>query len=112
MRYTEQILNSRNWVDANGSVSDVSTLEEDHLHNILSTIYKSRDRYWLNCKDVQMISAMRNGDEFFAKIIRRSQLWTAILKALTNPTSGFNLVNRDVLDNLSAGEMVGSDSDY
>lgn len=112
MRYTEQILNSRNWVDGNGVVNDVSTLEEEHLHNILSTIYKNRDRYWLNCKDISMISAMRNGDEFFAKIIRRSQLWTAILEALTNPTPGFNLVNRSVLENLSASEMVGSDSVY
>lgn len=112
MRYTEQILNNRNWIDGDGVTSDVRLLEEEHLHNILSTIYKNRDRYWLGCKNVQMIASIRNGDEFFAKIIRHSQLWNAIIDALVKPAPGFNLVSEDLSQHLSASEMVGSDSDY
>lgn len=89
-RYTEQILNSTSWMDGEGTITPVTEMDKEHLHNILNFIYRKRDRYWLNCREVKTIESFKDGDEFFQKVIRRSTLWTVIMDQLNNSVEGFN----------------------
>lgn len=87
---TEVVLNRNNWVDGHGTVHELKDMERDHLQNILFFIYKRRDRYWLNCKDVSLIEKFKDGDEFFQVVIRNSTIWKSIIAELQRPTEGFN----------------------
>lgn len=89
-RYTEQILNSDKWIDAQGTVNNLNDLGKGHLHNILIHIYKNRDRYWLSCLQTETINSYQSGDEFFEKVIQYSTLWNAILKKLDQVDEDFN----------------------
>ncbi|WDQ20889.1 hypothetical protein PTW40_14385 [Lactiplantibacillus plantarum] len=89
-RYTEQILNSSDWVDGQGNIYQVQDLDKDHLHNILNFIYKRRNRYWLNCRKTEVIESFKDGDEFFQKVIRTSTLWLSIMNQLDVSDSEFN----------------------
>lgn len=86
---TEQILNSKNWTDANGEIKPVSNLDKDHLHNILNFIYIHRDKYWLNCKKTVIIESFEDGDEFFQNVIRKSILWNEIIDQLNSNDDEF-----------------------
>lgn len=87
---TEMVLNRTNWVDGQGTVHELKDMDKDHLQNILFFIYKRRDRYWLNCNDVQMIERFKDGDEFFQNVIRNSTIWKSIIAELKKPVEGFN----------------------
>lgn len=89
-RYTEQILSSTEWVDAQGTINNPKDLEKSHLHNILFFMYERRNKYWLGCKDVELMLTYKNGDEFFDKVIKKSTLWNSILSAIKEDDSGFN----------------------
>ncbi|RGP44662.1 hypothetical protein BTW32_27085 [Bacillus thuringiensis] len=84
------VLNRTNWVDGQGTVHELKDMDKDHLQNILFFIYKRRDRYWLNCNDVQMIERFKDGDEFFQNVIRNSTIWKSIIAELKRPVEGFN----------------------
>lgn len=89
-RSTESILNSDSWMDGMGTVTPVVQLEDDHLRNILLFIYKSKDRYWLNCHDTSFIKDYKNGEEFFQHVIVHSTLWNSILDHINRPETSFN----------------------
>lgn len=87
---TENVLNRTNWVDGQGTVHELKDMDRSHLQNVLFFIYKSRDRYWLNCKDVSLIEKFKDGDEFFQLVIRNSTIWKAIIAKLQRPVEVFN----------------------
>lgn len=87
---TENVLNRDTWVDAQGTLHELKDLDRDHLQNILFFIYKRRDRYWLNCKDITMVEKFKDGDEFFQNVIRNSTIWKSIINELQKPSEGFN----------------------
>ncbi|WP_371069117.1 hypothetical protein [Sediminibacillus sp. JSM 1682029] len=87
---TEDVLNRSNWVDGQGAVHELKDMDRDHLQNVLFFIYRRRDRYWLNCKDVSLIEKFKDGDEFFQSVIRSSTIWKAIIAELQRPVEGFN----------------------
>jgi hypothetical protein len=91
MRYTEEIFNAKTWVTGDGEILEIRMMEKSHLHNTLYWIYKNRDRYWLNCRNAELIEHFVNGDDFFHRVIRVSTLWIEIITALTEVTpGGFN----------------------
>lgn len=88
---TEDVLNSTKWKVGQGVVHELHTLEKDHLQNILYFLYKRRDRYWMNCRDVSIIEKFENGDDFFQRVIRNSTIWSAIIDVLNSTENqGFN----------------------
>ena len=87
---TEDILNRKAWVDAYGTVHELENMDRDYLQNVLFFIYKRRDRYWLNCRDVSLIEKFKDGDEFFQHVIRNSTIWKSIIAELEKPVEGFN----------------------
>lgn len=87
---TETVLNRTNWVDGQGTVHELKDMDRDYLQNVLFFIYKKRDRYWLNCKDVTLIEKFQDGNEFFQVVIRKSTIWKAIIAELQRPVEGFN----------------------
>lgn len=87
---TENVLNRDNWIDGMGTIHELKDMEKGHLQNVLYFIYKSRDRYWLNCNDVSLIEKFKDGDEFFQLVIRHSTIWKAIIAELERPVEGFN----------------------
>ncbi|MEW8987479.1 MAG: hypothetical protein AB2401_10850, partial [Bacillus sp. (in: firmicutes)] len=87
---TEDVLNRINWVDGQGTVHELKDMDRDHLQNVLFFIYRKRDRYWLNCKDVSLIEKFKDGDEFFQVVIRNSTIWKSIIQELQRPVEGFN----------------------
>lgn len=89
-RCTEDVLNSNNWIDGWGEIHELSTMDKDYLQNILYFLYKKRDKYWLSCKDVDLIEKIRDGDEFFQVVIRNSTIWKSIINELQKPVEGFN----------------------
>jgi len=89
-RTTEKTLNSKTWVDSYGTIIAVNSMDSDHLRNVLKYLYKQRGNYWLNCRDVKVIEAYRDGDEFFKKVIRHSTLWTELVSALRDNPERFN----------------------
>lgn len=94
-RPTEALLNTETWVDADGVATDVAYLEEKHLHAILQGLYTNRDRYWLNCKSVETMNSMRDGDAFFQKVIRHSTLWKAIMDSLSGNVGAYHAPQED-----------------
>lgn len=82
-RYTEEVLNSKTWVDGSGEAHELEGMDKDYLHCVLFYLYKNRNRYWLNCRKVKMIESFEDGDEFFQKIIRNSTLWQSIIGQLS-----------------------------
>lgn len=82
-RYTEDILNSTNWVNSEGEILVVAHMDKDHTRNILQFLYKSKDRYWLNCRNGKLIEKFENGEDFFQRVIRVSTLWTELIRVLT-----------------------------
>lgn len=89
-RYTEEILNSSNWMDGNGEIHRPEEMSKEYLHSVLRYIYRSRDRYWLNCQQVYFIENYMNSDEFFCKVIRASTLWKNIIQQLNTKKAGFD----------------------
>lgn len=89
-RYTEQILNSANWTDYSGEIHRPEEMSKDYLHSVLRFIYRSRDRYWLNCQQTDVIESFMNGDEFFHKVIRKSTIWNSIINQLNVKNEGFD----------------------
>ncbi|MCG0912367.1 hypothetical protein IMAU10235_02934 [Lactiplantibacillus plantarum] len=89
-RYTEEVLNSSNWMDGNGEVHCPEEMSNEYLHSVLRYVYRSRDRYWLNCRQINVIENFANGDEFFHKVIRTSTLWKTIINQLKTEKIGFN----------------------
>lgn len=87
---TEDVLNSTTWKDGLGEVHELNKLERDHLQNILFFLYRKRDRYWLNCRNVSMIEKFKDGDEFFQVVIRNSTIWKSIITELQRSVEGFN----------------------
>lgn len=87
---TENVLNRTHWIDGQGTIHELKDMDRDHLQNVLFFIYKRRDRYWLNCSDVDLIEKFKDGDEFFQVVIRKSTLWKAIMTELQRPVEGFN----------------------
>lgn len=87
---TENVLNRTNWIDGQGTIHEIKDMDRDHLQNVLFFIYKRRDRYWLNCSDVNLIEKFKDGDEFFQVVIRKSTLWKAIITELQRSVEGFN----------------------
>lgn len=90
-RYTEDILNSDKWVTSHGEILEVRAMDPDHVRNVLSYLYKRKDRYWLNCRDGKLIEQFENGEDFFQRVIRKSTLWTTAIETLTQTNyAGFN----------------------
>lgn len=90
-RYTEDILNSTNWVTGDGEILVVAHMDKDHIRNILQFLYKRKDRYWLNCRNGKLIEKFENGEDFFQRVIRVSTLWTELNRVLTESEDvGFN----------------------
>ena len=87
---TETVLNRTNWVDGWGDILELKDMDRDHLQNVLFFIYKRRDRYWLNCRDVGMVEKFKDGDGFFQLVIRKSTIWKSIIAELERPAEGFN----------------------
>ncbi|WP_227995169.1 hypothetical protein [Oceanobacillus sp. CFH 90083] len=87
---TEAVLNRTTWIDGEGTIHELKGMDREHLQNILFFIYRKRDRYWLNCNNVSIIEKFKDGDEFFQLVIRRSNIWQAIINELQRPVEGFN----------------------
>lgn len=91
-RTTEQILNSETWIDGAGVNRRINDMDENHLRNILVTIYERRNWFWLHCDDINCIDEYRNGDEFFQKVIRNSTIWATVAGGLEKTKETFDFV--------------------
>lgn len=89
-RCTEEKLNADYWVDARGNVVPLDSMEESYLRNVLLFLYKQRDRLWLNCHDVKVLTAFSSGDSFFEEVVQHSVLWNSILDKLNQTLPSFD----------------------
>lgn len=87
---TEAVLNRVKWVDGQGTIHEPSTMEKEHLQNVLFYLYKNRDKYWLRCKNSKIIEEFENGEQFFQFVIRKSTIWKVISQELIREDEGFN----------------------
>lgn len=93
---TENVLNRTNWVDGQGNIHELETMDRDHMQNVLYFLHKHRNRYWLNCNDVTMIDRFKDGDQFFQQVIRQSTIWNAIMEELKrSDIQGFNFTIKE-----------------
>lgn len=80
---TEDILGSKlTWKHTDGNEILIKEMETDHLRNVLTFLFKNREKYWFRCEDIQYMNQFDNGDEFFKVAIKRSELWLSISEEL------------------------------